>query len=73
MGEEEEKIIEVKRPDVISLLFEERFPYPQIRLLLYKGNLQLGVKKEDGSILIKFEDKWMTVEDLEGELLKRFR
>jgi hypothetical protein len=69
----EEEVIKVKRPDLVSLLFEERFPYPQIRLLIYKGNVQLGIKKEDGSILIEFEGKWMTVEDLEGELLKRFR
>ena len=69
MGE----VLEIKRSDLLSLMFEDRFPYPQLRLMFYHEGLKIGVEG-DGSIRFMPKGKdWMTLEEIESELLKKFR
>ncbi|MCD6511235.1 MAG: hypothetical protein J7K45_01400 [Thaumarchaeota archaeon] len=67
-----DEVIEISRPDLLSLLFEDRFPFPQIRLMVYHEEAKLGVKK-DGKLVFMLDGKWMSLEEVESELLKRFK
>ncbi|GBC75183.1 hypothetical protein HRbin06_00498 [archaeon HR06] len=69
----EEDILEIKRSDLLSLLFEERFPFPQIRYMYFNGKLKIGVDKKNREIRFSIDEKWLKIEDIESELLKKMR
>lgn len=68
-----DEVIEIKRPDLLSLIFEDRFPFPQIRLMFYHEGLKIGVEKDGGVRFMLKGEGWMTLEEVESVLLKRFK
>ncbi|MEM4311185.1 MAG: hypothetical protein QXX95_02210 [Nitrososphaerales archaeon] len=69
----EEDILEVNRPDLISLLFEERFPYPQIRYLYFNGKIKIGIDKKSKEIRFFMDEKWLKIEEAESVLIKKMK